>query len=123
MKYCQNCGNPMINEETVCTQCGISQVPLTAKPVVTAEDEGSKIGYGMLGFFIPVVGLILYILWKKEKPSTARAAGKGALVSFVLGIIFYIVVMVCSILFIDSEFSEMEDYVYNSHLVEEVSMK
>lgn len=122
MKYCQNCGNAMLNEDAVCSQCGISQAPV-AKPVVSAEDEGSKIGYGILGFFIPVVGLVLYILWKKEKPGTARAAGKGALVSFVLGIIFYIVVMVCSIMFIDSGFSEMEDFVYEDYLVEEVCMR
>ncbi|MBQ7295368.1 MAG: zinc ribbon domain-containing protein [Clostridia bacterium] len=122
MKYCQNFGNAMLNEETVCSQCGISQVPV-AETVTADEDEGSKIGYGILGFFIPVVGLILYILWKKEKPSTAKAVGRGALVSFVLGIIFYIVVMVCSILFIDSEFSEMEDYMYEDYLVEEVCMR
>ncbi len=33
MKYCQNCGNAMLNEDRVCSQCGISQVPV-AEPRV-----------------------------------------------------------------------------------------
>lgn len=119
MKYCQNCGSAMVNEDAVCPQCGISQVPVT-EPIQRDDDEGSKIGYGILGFFIPVVGLVLYILWKKEKPATAKAAGKGALISFVLGIVFYIVVMVCSIMFLDSEIDAMEDYMYDDYLIEEV---
>ncbi len=77
----------------------------------------------MLGFFIPVVGLVLYILWKKEKPGTAKAAGKGALTSFVLGLVFYIVVMVGSILLFDSEIDEMEDYIYEDYFVKNVYLK
>lgn len=122
MKYCQNCGNAMLNEDRVCSQCGISQVPV-AEPTVKKEDEGSKVGYGILAFFIPVVGLVLYILWKKEKPATARAAGKGALISFVSGLIFYIVIMVCSVLFFSSEMDEMEDYIYEDYFVEDVYLK
>lgn len=30
-----------------------------------------------LSFFIPLVGLILYFVWKKEKPLRAGSAGKG----------------------------------------------
>lgn len=118
MKCCQNCGNAMLNEDRVCSQCG-----LYSSPYVKDEAEGSKVGYGILAFFIPVVGLVLYILWKKEKPATARAAGKGALISFVSGLIFYIVIMVCSVLFFSSEMDEMEDYIYEDYFVEDVYLK
>lgn len=69
------------------------------------------------------MGLVLYILWKKEKPATARAAGKGALISFISGLIFYIVIMVCSVLFFSSEIDEMEDYIYEDYFVEDVYLK
>ena len=33
----------------------------------TTEKEGSKFGWGVLGFFIPLVGLILFLVWMKDK--------------------------------------------------------
>lgn len=59
-------------------------------PVTTAK-EGSKFGWGLLGFFIPLVGLILFLVWRKEKRKAAKASGIGALIGFLLGI-------VCSVL-------------------------
>ncbi len=64
------------------------QQPVQQAPVVT--DSGS-FGWAVLGFFIPLVGLILFIVWKQTKPKCAKMAGIGALVGFVLGIIISIV--------------------------------
>ena len=52
--------------------------------------EGSKFGWGVLGFFFPVVGLILFLVWLKNKKKAAKASGIGALIGFVLGSIFLI---------------------------------
>lgn len=43
---------------------------------------------GTLGCCIPVVGLILFLVWKDQKPKTAKAAGVGALVSVIAGVVF-----------------------------------
>ncbi len=43
--------------------------------------------WGLLGCCIPVVGLILFLVWKDQKPKTAKAAGIGALVSVIIGVI------------------------------------
>ena len=51
------------------------------------EDSGTSIGWGILGFFIPIVGLILYLVWKTDRPKDSKAAGIGALVSVILGIL------------------------------------
>lgn len=54
----------------------------------------------MLGFFIPLVGLILYLVWKDEKPKSAKRAGKGALVSVILYLIviaIYVIVFVIAL--------------------------
>ena len=40
----------------------------------------------LLGFFIPIVGLILYLVWKETSPSKAKAAGYGALIGFVISL-------------------------------------
>ena len=50
--------------------------------------------WGLLECCIPIVGLILFLVWKDTKPKTAKAAGIGALVSVVLAVIYYIVMFV-----------------------------
>ena len=58
-----------------------------------AEDKGGFL-WGLLGCCIPIVGLILFLVWKDTKPKTAKAAGIGALVCVVLAVIYYIIIFV-----------------------------
>ena len=53
------------------------------QPVV---DTGS-FGWAVLGFLIPIVGLILFLVWKDTKPLSAKQAGMGALVGVVLSVL------------------------------------
>ncbi len=57
------------------------------------QDNGGFL-WGLLGFCIPVVGLILFLIWKDQKPKTAKAAGIGALVSVILGVVCYVLMFV-----------------------------
>ena len=41
----------------------------------------------ILGFFIPIVGWILYFSWKNTKPGDAKMAGIGGTVGFILNLI------------------------------------
>ncbi len=50
------------------------------------EDKGS-FGWAVLGFFIPLVGLILFLTWKNDKPKSAKKAGIGAIVGAIAGLI------------------------------------
>lgn len=61
------------------------------------EDPGS-FWYGVLGFFIPLVGLILFCVWNKEKPKSAKQAGIGALISVILAIAFIFPCICCIIM-------------------------
>lgn len=54
------------------------------------KDEGSTGGWAVLGFFFPIVGLILYLVWRDTKPLSAKAAGRGALIGFVVGVLLYV---------------------------------
>lgn len=47
-------------------------------------------GYNVLSFFFPIVGLILFLVWKDEFPVKAKAIGKWAIIGFCVGIVFAI---------------------------------
>lgn len=83
--YCKNCGEQIDDKAVICPSCGVAQTQLK----VAQSDNGGFL-WGLLGFFIPIVGLILYIVWKNERPKTAKAVGIGALVSVGAWIIMYI---------------------------------
>ena len=57
------------------------------------NDNGGFL-WGFLGCCIPVVGLILFLVWKDQKPRTAKAAGIGALISVILSVIVYVIYFV-----------------------------
>lgn len=65
------------------------------------EDSGSA-GWGVLGFFFPIVGLILFIVWKSTKPRSAKNAGIGALISVIIGFVFGIILGVIMIQVMDN---------------------
>lgn len=102
MKYCEKCGAALPDESAFCTSCGAAvnaqpQPQVTPQPQQTyvapqqpAVDTGS-FGWAVLGFFIPLVGLILFLVWKNEKPLSAKKAGIGAIVGVVAYIVFWIV--------------------------------
>lgn len=54
-------------------------------------DDESSFGWAFLGFLIPVVGLILYLVWKQDYPLKAKSAGKGALVGVIAGVVLMII--------------------------------
>ena len=83
MKYCQKCGAELVDEAVVCPQCGCSQGK------TSTEVDSGGFGWALLGFCIPIVGLILWLVWRENLPLRAKSVGKGALASvldFVEGI-------------------------------------
>lgn len=55
-------------------------------PIQNPDDSGS-FGWAILGFCIPLVGLILFLVWHDTKPKCAKKAGIGALVSVIVGLL------------------------------------
>ncbi|WP_346429944.1 zinc-ribbon domain-containing protein [Limosilactobacillus oris] len=61
MNFCQNCGTKLANAST-CPNCGAPVA--TGSPQQAVADRGS-FGWAILGFFILLVGLILFLVWRK----------------------------------------------------------
>ena len=118
--YCPQCGKEIIDQKFIyCPRCGSpvnrkyrtgagnsyennnysnngTTVPSnqtgmnTNYNYVNNNDSGS-IGWGILGFFFPLIGLILFLVWKNDKPRNAKRAGIGALISVILSVGIYII--------------------------------
>ena len=85
MAYCKNCGAQIDDKAAVCVHCGVA-----VNNSGVQEADNGVFGWGLLGFCIPIVGLILFLVWKDTKPRTAKAAGKGALISVIVWIVMYV---------------------------------
>ena len=79
MKFCSKCGNEMVEEAVVCPHCGCAVAP-------NAVEDAPSTGFAVLGFFLPIVGLILYLVNKDKAPLRAKSAGKGALIGFCVSV-------------------------------------
>lgn len=60
------------------------------------QEEKANIGLAILSFLIPIVGLVLYITKKNDKPKTAKACGKAALACVIINIIVSIIAGIIS---------------------------
>ena len=97
MAFCRNCGTQLQDGEAFCPNCGTSQLSAAPQSTAPAVVDNGGFGWGLLGFCIPIVGLILFLVWRDTKPNTSKAAGIGALVSVIAIVAFYVLMFVIGI--------------------------
>ena len=87
--FCKHCGAEIADEAVICVKCGkpVAEMPGT----VSAENDKPSTGLNILSFFIPLVGLILYLTQKNQYPVKAKALGKWALIGWITRIVLTIV--------------------------------
>lgn len=78
--YCSRCGEYQNGNEAYCQNCGAQ---LSVGQGNTPDDQSSP-GFAALGFFFPLVGLILFAVFDSKQPRRAKSAGKGALIGFIV---------------------------------------
>lgn len=102
MAYCSNCGREINDNAPVCVNCGAAQnqtnptYTQNTQPQQTPVDNGGFL-WGLLGCCIPIVGLVLFLVWKDTKPKTAKAAGIGALVSVAIAVVYYLFIIILGV--------------------------
>lgn len=107
MAYCKHCGAEINDDAAFCPKCGQAQSETAPQqpqqqtppnwqqpPQTPAPVDSGSIGWGVLGFCIPIVGLILFLVWKDQKPRTAKMAGIGALVSVIIAVVCYVLMFI-----------------------------
>lgn len=110
--YCKNCGKE-IEEVKFCPHCGADQAttqtedinqgyqPINQQPnqqsyqgqSYSYNNDESSMGFAILSFFVPVVGLVLYLVWNKEYPKKAKSCLNG----LITGVVLYVVAVCCMI--------------------------
>lgn len=62
--YCEKCGSKNETNTEFCSSCG-SKLNIELTNTEVNSKEKSTIGWGILGFVIPIVGLILFLSLKR----------------------------------------------------------
>ena len=115
--YCYQCGKEVSEDAKFCPYCGASltQTKGSYQPIQTqtvSSEDAPHMGFAVLSFFIPIVGLILYLVWKDEFPQKAKSCLKG----LISGIVLYVVMVCCFVSMFFKAVSDItHDDVYFDH--------
>lgn len=104
--YCEKCGHEIKEDDKFCSYCGVENKSFKGYSYFNEKVEqentsnsvnkdSGNMGFGVVGFFVPICGLILYLCWKKEKPKTAKYAGIGALLSVGISFVLCLFIIIC----------------------------
>ena len=106
MKNCINCGVQIPDEASFCPECGTANHKEEPAAQVynsqnyrtdyDPETDLPSTGLNILSFFLPLVGLILYLVMMEKTPVRAKACGKFALAGFIIRIVFGVISVGCS---------------------------
>ncbi len=99
MRYCTHCGKLVNENDKFCYGCGAALCDnLTSNNQQSNAKSVDKnnAGYNILSFLWPLVGLVLYLVWKDDYPIRAKGCGKWALIS----VIVEVVLSICYFMFI-----------------------
>ena len=82
-KFCTKCGKEINEDAVICVHCGSS-----IDPTINNSNDSNSKSWWWLGFLTslfctPIIGLILWLVWKDEAPLKAKNVGLGTLWSLV----------------------------------------
>lgn len=110
-KFCYNCGNELDEKAYVCVKCGVLVAEDKVDNNVNNNVDKGSFGWAVLGFFVPLVGLILFLVWRSDRPLSSKKAGIGALVSVIVN--FIVFVLAFFLILGVSFFDEIDDSSYD----------
>ena len=51
------------------------------------NNEGANVAWAILGFFFPLIGLIIFIIWLANNNNNSKYIGLGALAGFIVRVV------------------------------------
>lgn len=98
--FCAKCGKEISDQAYICPHCGVLTHPeRQAEPTAPPVNDDNGTGWAVLSFFVPLAGLIFFLIWRQERPKTAKLCGICALVSTIASAVLAILAVVFSVLF------------------------
>ena len=85
--FCKKCGKEIDDQAVVCVNCG---VPVDNKKFKSSNDTPSHL-VGIASCCFPIVGIVLYFLWKDEKPQSASLVCKWTIAGLVISVISFFI--------------------------------
>lgn len=111
--YCSRCGREIDDKALTCPYCGTKT--MNNLNTFITNDQPS-FGYAFISFIIPIVGFILYLIYRDERPKRAKSALKGA----AAGIVVYILVVISIIAFSFYYLNNIRDNLESSSIDETI---
>ncbi|XMB72449.1 hypothetical protein RJI07_00760 [Mycoplasmatota bacterium WC30] len=88
METCQNCGAFVNENQDFCLECG-KKIQRTD----SVNESGGTFLYGLFSFFIPLLGLILWLVLRDSKPKAAKTSIRWAIGGFFTYIFFFALII------------------------------
>ena len=95
--YCFHCAGIIKKLAEICPKCGCRVAPAYA----SSQVDQSSPGLAVLSFFFPLIGIIMFFVWSKTYPLRAKSCLNGSIIGFIIGIVFYIMIIGCGVALID----------------------
>lgn len=85
---CTQCNNGVSDKAIQCPKCGMPVSTNNHQQMQMSgnSDDKPHSGWNILGFIIPIVGVILYFAWKKETPKKANSILYCSIAGFIFGL-------------------------------------
>ena len=83
--FCSKCGKEIMDEDVICPGCGC---PVAGKmPQMKSEEDVPNGVLNILGFLVPIAGLIMFCLMLGKTPTKAKQIGIFSLIGFVINFV------------------------------------
>lgn len=76
-----------------CPNCGLPQDEAVVRGHGRVMPDGGSLGWSVLAFLIPLVGLVLWAAWRRVRPRSAWRAGVGTLAGMATRLALYLVLV------------------------------
>lgn len=96
IKYCPNCQLELNKGVSTCPECGFEFVPekndepANVVKKVEKYDPVPAFIWSVLGFILPPVGLILYLVFRKERPTRAENLKDSSVMGLIIWALLFL---------------------------------
>ncbi len=86
-KFCPYCGSRVASENVTVVNSNEDSVNVT---VVNSNEDSVNVLLVIASFLVPILGVVLFVIYKDKKTKTSKAYGIAALVGFISKMFFYV---------------------------------